>query len=211
MTAEAGVPVIAALGPDGGYENPDYNRRDRREIEAEELKAAEPIYPGVTEAWKTRVASEYNTEYESEALRAVDEFEFSVRYKAACPECETGEVLDTHRRPALVRQASARRGRQTPHVHRAAGLHLLRHVGVAAAGLHLAVPVDVSRGRGRHPPVRRRPRAGGRVNAEQWNAAYPVGTPVLAYPGARPEDEHAGWACEGHRLRPPHQGPGNPP
>jgi hypothetical protein len=26
------------------------------------------------------------------------------------------------------------------------------------------------------------------VNAEQWNAMYPVGTPVLAYPGARPED-----------------------
>jgi hypothetical protein len=26
------------------------------------------------------------------------------------------------------------------------------------------------------------------VNAEQWNALYPVGTPVLAYPGARPED-----------------------
>jgi hypothetical protein len=26
------------------------------------------------------------------------------------------------------------------------------------------------------------------VNAEQWNALYPVGTPVFAYPGARPED-----------------------
>jgi hypothetical protein len=26
------------------------------------------------------------------------------------------------------------------------------------------------------------------VNAEQWNALYPIGTPVLAYPGARPED-----------------------
>jgi hypothetical protein len=25
------------------------------------------------------------------------------------------------------------------------------------------------------------------VNAEQWNARYPVGTPVFAYPGARPE------------------------
>ena len=26
------------------------------------------------------------------------------------------------------------------------------------------------------------------MNAEQFNAAYPVGTPVLAYPGCRPED-----------------------
>jgi hypothetical protein len=26
------------------------------------------------------------------------------------------------------------------------------------------------------------------MNAEQWNARYPVGTPVFAYPGARPED-----------------------
>jgi hypothetical protein len=26
------------------------------------------------------------------------------------------------------------------------------------------------------------------VNAEQWNAMYPIGTPVFAYPGCRPED-----------------------
>ncbi|WP_328336830.1 hypothetical protein [Streptomyces violaceus] len=26
------------------------------------------------------------------------------------------------------------------------------------------------------------------MNAEQWNAMYPVGTPVFAYPGCRPED-----------------------
>ncbi|MET8081835.1 hypothetical protein [Streptomyces sp. NPDC005303] len=30
------------------------------------------------------------------------------------------------------------------------------------------------------------------MNAEQWNAAYPVGSPVLAYPGCRPEDDPAG-------------------
>ena len=29
---------------------------------------------------------------------------------------------------------------------------------------------------------------GGRVNAETFNALYEVGVPVLAYPGARPED-----------------------
>jgi hypothetical protein len=26
------------------------------------------------------------------------------------------------------------------------------------------------------------------VQAEAWNAAHPIGTPVIAYPGARPED-----------------------
>lgn len=26
------------------------------------------------------------------------------------------------------------------------------------------------------------------MNAEQFNALYPVGSPVIAYPGARPED-----------------------
>ena len=26
------------------------------------------------------------------------------------------------------------------------------------------------------------------MNAEQWNKLYPVGAPVVAYPGARPED-----------------------
>ncbi|GAA0637641.1 hypothetical protein GCM10009535_12600 [Streptomyces thermocarboxydovorans] len=27
------------------------------------------------------------------------------------------------------------------------------------------------------------------MNAEQFNARYPVGTPVFAYPGCRPEDD----------------------
>lgn len=26
------------------------------------------------------------------------------------------------------------------------------------------------------------------MNAQEWNALYPVGTPVVAYPGVRPED-----------------------
>lgn len=30
------------------------------------------------------------------------------------------------------------------------------------------------------------------MNAEQWNARYPSGTPVLAYPDARPEDDPNG-------------------
>jgi hypothetical protein len=29
------------------------------------------------------------------------------------------------------------------------------------------------------------------LTAAQFNAAYPVGTPVVAYPGVRPEDPHA--------------------
>ncbi|MFF9901267.1 hypothetical protein [Streptomyces longispororuber] len=29
------------------------------------------------------------------------------------------------------------------------------------------------------------------MNAEQWNARYPVGTPVTAYPSVRPEDPRA--------------------
>lgn len=27
------------------------------------------------------------------------------------------------------------------------------------------------------------------MNAKEWNERYPVGTPVFAYPGARPEDD----------------------
>jgi hypothetical protein len=27
------------------------------------------------------------------------------------------------------------------------------------------------------------------VNADEFNARYPIGTPVLAYPGFRPEDD----------------------
>lgn len=30
------------------------------------------------------------------------------------------------------------------------------------------------------------------MNVEEWNARYPVGTPVFAYPGARPEDDPSG-------------------
>ena len=27
------------------------------------------------------------------------------------------------------------------------------------------------------------------MNAQQWNERYPIGTPVVAYPGARPADD----------------------
>jgi hypothetical protein len=68
---------------------------------ADELKAAEPLYPGVTEAWKEHVESEFNTEYEEEARRALDEFEFGVRHKADCSWCGRGLVADTHTEAAL--------------------------------------------------------------------------------------------------------------
>jgi hypothetical protein len=34
-------------------------------------------------------------------------------------------------------------------------------------------------------------KAEGQRKADAWNAKYPVGTPVMAYPGVRPEDEVA--------------------
>jgi hypothetical protein len=34
------------------------------------------------------------------------------------------------------------------------------------------------------------------VNADEWNARYPIGTRVMAYPGVLPVDEAAGWTCE---------------
>lgn len=30
------------------------------------------------------------------------------------------------------------------------------------------------------------------MNAEQWNERYPIGTPVVAHPGARPVDDPSG-------------------
>ncbi|MFE3673050.1 hypothetical protein, partial [Streptomyces goshikiensis] len=42
----------------------------------------------------------------------------------------------------------------------------------------------------------RRSSGGTARDAEQWNDHYPVGTPVTAYPGIRPEPAAAGWACE---------------
>lgn len=33
------------------------------------------------------------------------------------------------------------------------------------------------------------------LTAEQWNASHPVGTPVTAYPGVRPEDPAAPDLC----------------
>ncbi|WP_019358034.1 hypothetical protein [Streptomyces sp. AA1529] len=63
---------------------------------AGELKAAEPIHPGVTQAWKDHVESEYNTDFEEEARRALDEFEFGEQYKAHCSECGEHLTSESH-------------------------------------------------------------------------------------------------------------------
>jgi hypothetical protein len=54
----------------------------------ESLEAAEADCPGVTEAWAEHVESEYNTEYEEEARRALDNFRFGESYRAACGKCD---------------------------------------------------------------------------------------------------------------------------
>lgn len=33
------------------------------------------------------------------------------------------------------------------------------------------------------------------LTADQFNRRHPIGTPVIAYPGIRPEDEQRGWPC----------------
>jgi hypothetical protein len=55
---------------------------------AKDLETAEEDYPGITEAWTEHVDSEFNTEYEEEARRALDEFRFGEQYRASCSECD---------------------------------------------------------------------------------------------------------------------------
>lgn len=65
-----------------------YSQKLFDEAVARDLKAAEVDYPGITEAWHEHVESEFNTEYEEEARRALDEFRFGESYEAACPKCD---------------------------------------------------------------------------------------------------------------------------
>jgi hypothetical protein len=53
---------------------------------AEQLADAETDFPGLTAAWAEHVGEygEYNTEYESEALRAMHDFDFGEKTKAVC-------------------------------------------------------------------------------------------------------------------------------
>lgn len=64
----------------------DYSRHLFDEEVTRDLAEAETEWPGVTEAWNEHVGewSDYNTEYESEARRALDDFEFGKTYTAKC-------------------------------------------------------------------------------------------------------------------------------
>lgn len=52
------------------------------------LTDVEGDYPGIAAAWTEHVESEFNTEYEEEALRALSEFRFGEAYLAKCRECD---------------------------------------------------------------------------------------------------------------------------
>lgn len=69
----------------------DYSTHLFNEQVARDLAEAEKSFPGVTEAWNEHVGewSEYNTEYESEARRALDDFTYR-------PEGTTGERFQFH-------------------------------------------------------------------------------------------------------------------
>jgi hypothetical protein len=64
-----------------------YSEKLFEEEVAETLSAVEDDYPGITAAWAEHVASEFNCEYEEEALRALSEFRFGEAYLAKCTEC----------------------------------------------------------------------------------------------------------------------------
>jgi hypothetical protein len=54
---------------------------------AKTLADVEGDYPGITAAWTEHVESEFNTEYEEEALRALSSFEFGEAHRAECRAC----------------------------------------------------------------------------------------------------------------------------
>ncbi|MFI8206832.1 hypothetical protein [Streptomyces sp. NPDC085937] len=62
----------------------------------ETLTAVEDDYPGIAAAWAEHVASEFNTEYEGEALRALSEFRFGEAYLAKCSACDWGFEADAY-------------------------------------------------------------------------------------------------------------------
>ncbi|MEU2446083.1 hypothetical protein ABZ588_21515 [Streptomyces althioticus] len=56
----------------------------------------EDDYPGIAAAWAEHVESEFNTEYEGEALRALSEFRFGEAYLAKCSACDWGFEADAY-------------------------------------------------------------------------------------------------------------------
>ena len=63
-----------------------YSMEKFEQLTGEQLADAEAEFPGVTAAWAEHIGegSEYNTEYQSEAQRALYDFEFGETYTATC-------------------------------------------------------------------------------------------------------------------------------
>lgn len=74
---------------DGRERIEQYSKERFDRVVAEALTEAEADYPGVTKAWAGRIDDEFNTEYEDEARRALDEFRFGTAYKVSCSCSET--------------------------------------------------------------------------------------------------------------------------
>lgn len=71
-----------------------YSMEKFEQLTGEQLADSEALFPGVTAAWAEHVESEYNTEYQSEAQRALYDFEFGEKSRAACS-CGKTEVCPT--------------------------------------------------------------------------------------------------------------------
>lgn len=64
-----------------------YSEKLFKQEVARDLTLHEDDYPGITAAWAEHLEDEYNTEYEDEARRAIDDFSFGETYKATCLKC----------------------------------------------------------------------------------------------------------------------------
>ena len=65
-----------------------YSQKLFEEKVAETLKTVEDDYPGIKAAWAEHIESEFNIEYEEEALRALSSFEFGEAHRAECRACD---------------------------------------------------------------------------------------------------------------------------
>ncbi|MEU0589893.1 hypothetical protein [Streptomyces ardesiacus] len=86
----------------------DYSEKLFQAEVAETLADVEGDYPGIAAAWTEHVESEFNTEYECEALRALHEFEFGKAFLAECRECQWQFEGETY--SATATQARQHRG-----------------------------------------------------------------------------------------------------
>ncbi|MFF7329743.1 hypothetical protein [Streptomyces sp. NPDC008150] len=85
-----------------------YSRELFEKEVAETLADVEGDYPGITAAWAEHVESEFNTEYEEEARRAVSEFRFGEAYRVECRACDW-EFEDESYTVAVLKASTHRR------------------------------------------------------------------------------------------------------